>query len=71
MSGVIHQNMWAQPNPRVGVWTSSSSSEWAWCLRWSATQPIAPPSEAEQPIAVSTYSSHLGRTSKLRWVSRR
>ena len=38
----IHQHMWAQKKPRSGVWVSSSSSEWAWCLRWSATQPIGP-----------------------------
>ena len=63
---IIHQYMCAQKKPRSGVCVSSSSSEWAWCLRWSATQPIGPPSEAHAPMMVNTYSSHLGRSAKLR-----
>jgi len=51
------------------VWVASSSV-WAWCLRWSATQEITGPWTAIDPSRANVYSSGLG-VRKERWVSRR
>ena len=37
------------PCPTCGLWGSPSSSEKAWCLRWSATQEMIGPSTAADP----------------------
>ena len=65
------QPMWAWKRPRMapaqpwpwstwGLCGSPSSSEKAWCLRWSATQEITGPSIAAEPrIASSPCSQRL------------
>ena len=58
------------PVPDVGLCGSPSSSEKAWCLRWSATHEITGPSIAAEPSAAK-----IARTGalvlKLRCVNRR
>ncbi len=58
------------PWPTWGLCGSPSSSEKAWCLRWSATQEITGPSIAAEPRAAKTPRS-AGLVLKLRWVKRR
>ena len=50
-----------------GLCGSPSSSEKAWCLRWSATQEITGPSIAAEPRIASRPCSHVFAL-KLRWV---
>src|ERR1700704_2769141 len=72
------QPMWAWKRPRRapdqpwpgstgGLCGSPTSSEKAWCLRWSATQEITGPSIAAEPRIASRPCSQVFAL-KLRWV---
>ena len=56
--------------PTWGLCGSPSSSVWAWCLRWSATQAIAGPCTAIEPSMANVYSIGF-EVWKERWVRRR
>src|SRR5439155_84869 len=58
------------PWPTWGECGSPSTSVWAWCLRWSATQLMTGPWTDIVPSTASAYSIHLW-VWKARWVSRR
>ena len=47
------------PWPTCGLCGSPSTSVWAWCLRWSATQAITGPCTAIEPSTAKAYSSGL------------
>ena len=56
------------PAPTWGECGSPSSSVWAWCLRWSATQLMTGPWTAIEPAAAKKYSTGLEVRNE-RWVS--
>ena len=56
------------PAPTWGECGSPSSSVWAWCLRWSATQLMTGPWTAIEPAAAKKYSTGLEVLNE-RWVS--
>src|SRR4051795_9120463 len=58
------------PWPTCGLWGSPSTSVWAWCLRWSATQAITDPWTAIDPRVAKRYSVGLCVRNE-RWVRRR
>jgi hypothetical protein len=54
-----HRPLRPEPWPTCGLCGSPSSSVWAWCLRWSATQAIAGPWTAIEPMMAQKYSTGL------------